>query len=313
MALRDAVKGRAVAIDGNIFAHKSHHVGREPHDFVAKLAGDVHDLASSVRLIFDGYSVAKKPVLEERAAKRRRKAEETAARAAARPVPFSGLAADLQRSLEKSLACQPRRGQHTAGAAQAASPEVSSLEVSPDAVEAAARALAPDFPALFRALREADVKFEVAQRVDAEHLCTQSEVVLSEDFDVLAYGGHTLVTRVGFGGPDAQVVVYERERILRDLGLNLGSFRLFCVLCGSDFCARIPGIGPVRALKLVRRFGTLDELRLATEERRPGAPRVASIAEGYWDAAARALATFSASACQPGSDSAASARDTARK
>ncbi|EEB06134.1 XP-G family nuclease [Schizosaccharomyces japonicus yFS275] len=49
-------------------------------------------------------------------------------------------------------------------------------------------------------------------------------------------------------------------RVQKNLGLTYPQFFDYCLLCGTDFCERINQIGPVRALKLIRQFGSLDAI-----------------------------------------------------
>lgn len=47
-------------------------------------------------------------------------------------------------------------------------------------------------------------------------------------------------------------------QLLQELELTSDQFIDLCILCGCDYCGRIPGIGPVRALELVRQQGGME-------------------------------------------------------
>lgn len=46
----------------------------------------------------------------------------------------------------------------------------------------------------------------------------------------------------------------------QELGLSRKAFIDFCILCGTDFSGTIQGIGPHRALKAMRKYGSIEKL-----------------------------------------------------
>ena len=40
--------------------------------------------------------------------------------------------------------------------------------------------------------------------------------------------------------------------------MNHDQFIDMCILCGCDYCPTIPKIGPVRAMKLIQKYGSID-------------------------------------------------------
>ncbi|KAI8866237.1 hypothetical protein GQ42DRAFT_172870, partial [Ramicandelaber brevisporus] len=46
--------------------------------------------------------------------------------------------------------------------------------------------------------------------------------------------------------------------VLEGLGLDRRAFIDVCILCGTDFSPKIPGIGPVNALKLIKKHGSIE-------------------------------------------------------
>ena len=54
-------------------------------------------------------------------------------------------------------------------------------------------------------------------------------------------------------------------KIRSTLGLDCNEFRDFCILLGTDFNERIPGIGPTRALKIIKEYKDLDKAQTDTK------------------------------------------------
>ncbi len=59
----------------------------------------------------------------------------------------------------------------------------------------------------------------------------------------------------------------QRGRIVRDpmgpaspqgTGLSMEQFVDFCILCGCDYVNNIRGIGPVKALQLIQKHGSIE-------------------------------------------------------
>ena len=40
--------------------------------------------------------------------------------------------------------------------------------------------------------------------------------------------------------------------ILEELDLTYEQYIDFCILCGCDYTSKVPGIGPVKALKMIK-------------------------------------------------------------
>jgi len=80
--------------------------------------------------------------------------------------------------------------------------------------------------------------------------------VASEDMDSLAYGGKTLLRK--FKNSKNPVIEISLEKALSELGLNHDQFIDLCILCGSDYTSSIKGIGPMNALKYIKKYGNLE-------------------------------------------------------
>jgi flap endonuclease-1 len=107
----------------------------------------------------------------------------------------------------------------------------------------------------------------------AAHLVRRGDAwaVASQDFDSLLFGSPVLVRNLALTGrrklpgKDAYVEVrpevVELERVLSELGLSREQLVDVGILVGTDFNEGVKGIGPKRALELVKRYGSLEGLR----------------------------------------------------
>lgn len=94
--------------------------------------------------------------------------------------------------------------------------------------------------------------------------------VSSQDYDSLLYGSPRLVRYVTLTGfewlPSRQEArrlepeLIELEKVLRYLGITRRQLVEVAVLVGTDFNEGVRGVGPKRALKLIKRYGSLDRL-----------------------------------------------------
>ena len=79
---------------------------------------------------------------------------------------------------------------------------------------------------------------------------------ISEDTDVLVNGGKLFLRNVS---ADKNVAdEYKLEGILDCLGFTYEQFIDMCILCGSDYTDKIPGMGPQTSYKVIQKYGTLD-------------------------------------------------------
>jgi flap endonuclease-1 len=75
------------------------------------------------------------------------------------------------------------------------------------------------------------------------------DYVVTEDTDALTFGA----TKVIFGEK-----LYTLDSILSGLDLTYESFIDLCILCGCDYTGTIPKVGPVNALKLIKKHNSID-------------------------------------------------------
>ncbi|GHP07756.1 elongation of fatty acids protein 2 [Pycnococcus provasolii] len=85
--------------------------------------------------------------------------------------------------------------------------------------------------------------------------------VATEDMDSLTFGAPKLVRNLMTpASSKLPIHEYEYEKILSELELTPDQFIDVCILCGCDYLDQIRGIGPVRALELIRKHGSLEKL-----------------------------------------------------
>jgi 5'-3' exonuclease len=91
-------------------------------------------------------------------------------------------------------------------------------------------------------------------------LCKQSkvDVVFSEDTDVLCYGAPIFITKVNTTDDTATLIYY--DEILQSLDLTSTQFTDFCIMCGTDYNKNIFQIGPEKAFKLIKTYGSIEAI-----------------------------------------------------
>lgn len=94
-------------------------------------------------------------------------------------------------------------------------------------------------------------------------LCAAGHVygVATEDMDTLTFGAPRVIRHLmapSSREKEQPVTEFDRAAALQALGLTDDAFTDLCVLLGCDYCPRIPGVGPVRALELIRKHGSIE-------------------------------------------------------
>lgn len=98
----------------------------------------------------------------------------------------------------------------------------------------------------------------------ASELCRLGfvDAVMTEDMDTLSYGCPQLFRTCidkSIKRPDI-VTVFNFEKILIDFKMNHDEFIDMCILCGCDYCPTIPKVGPVRAMKYIHKYSSIENL-----------------------------------------------------
>lgn len=83
----------------------------------------------------------------------------------------------------------------------------------------------------------------------------------TEDMDALTFGAPRVIRHLmASSSQQASIVEIDRSKALDELGLTDDQFIDLCILCGCDYCSNIKGIGPVRALALIKKHGTIEAI-----------------------------------------------------
>lgn len=113
--------------------------------------------------------------------------------------------------------------------------------------------------------------------------------VVTEDSDLMVYGCRRVVYKLDSHGngmefelewalgppPERLMPEVARGAVLSFRGFCMDMLRTVCVLAGCDFLPSVRGMGFKRAHSLVKRFKTLDRVRLGLSSHRQGCPRTA--------------------------------------
>lgn len=83
----------------------------------------------------------------------------------------------------------------------------------------------------------------------------------TEDMDALTFGSSVLIRHLTFSeARKIPVQEFNYQRVLEGLELSQESFIDLCILLGCDYCDSIKGIGPKRAIELIKEHKTLDKI-----------------------------------------------------
>ena len=253
--------GESLAIDVTIVIHRYMHA--DPYrpnlagDIVRKFAPLVARAPSSV-FVFDG---APRPEKAATKAKReRRRNDESAQLARARERLSDGPPTEEAASLKRLIESLERRC-------------VDPTDEAIESVRARLESLGWNVE-----IATHDAEERVAQLVRSG----QCDAGYTDDSDALVWGCPTTLIRVGKA---RQLSRIRLDRVLDALDLTHAQFVDASLLLGTDFTATtLEGIGPKRALPLVRRYGSIEGIVKAHEKHR------GRIASGDFDyVAARAI------------------------
>lgn len=107
---------------------------------------------------------------------------------------------------------------------------------------------------------------------EAAYICRRKDVwaTASQDFDSLLFGTLVLLRNLTMTGRrkvpgkdiyrEIKTEVIDSKEFLRNLGISREQLVDMCILMGTDFNTGIKGIGPKKALKLVRDNGDLESV-----------------------------------------------------
>lgn len=84
--------------------------------------------------------------------------------------------------------------------------------------------------------------------------------VYSGDTDTIAMGAPFVTKKIDYRNGDLYISGVFTPSILSALGFNYDQFRDLCFLLGCDFNKRIKGVGPVKSLELMKKYGNIDDV-----------------------------------------------------
>ena len=115
-------------------------------------------------------------------------------------------------------------------------------------------------------------------------LLTEDDVAVTCDSDALPFGCGVVAQNIG--SPKETWV--NLQDVLEALRMDMKQFRIFCVMLGTDFNARLPKCGPAKALKCITSFSNFEDYCMAN------APKTMTLAEKLeWvQAAEKSLSVF---------------------
>lgn len=82
------------------------------------------------------------------------------------------------------------------------------------------------------------------------------DLVMSDDMDLLTSGSSKVIRN--FFITSNKVMYYDLDKILELMDITINQWIDFCILCGCDYCDRIPNLGPKNALKYLKQYGNVD-------------------------------------------------------
>lgn len=130
---------------------------------------------------------------------------------------------------------------------------------------------------------------------EAAYICRRKDVwaTASQDFDSLLFGTPVLLRNLTMTGRrkvpgkdiyrEIKTEVIDSEEFLRNLGISREQLVDMCILMGTDFNTGIKGIGPKKALKLVRDNGDLESVLRKIGEDIPDYQEIRGIFLDYED------------------------------
>ncbi|XP_022344377.2 flap endonuclease 1-like [Crassostrea virginica] len=83
----------------------------------------------------------------------------------------------------------------------------------------------------------------------------------TEDMDALTFGTTVLLRNLTVAeARKLPIKEYHYNRVLEELGLSKDEFIDLCILLGCDYCDSIRGIGPKRAIDLIKQYKNIEEI-----------------------------------------------------
>ena len=96
----------------------------------------------------------------------------------------------------------------------------------------------------------------------------------SEDMDTLTFNSPFLLRHLTFSeARKLPIMEISLEKVLKGLNFSMDQFIDLCILLGCDYCDSIRGIGPTRAVQLVRDHGSIEGVIAALDPKKYKIPQ----------------------------------------
>lgn len=102
---------------------------------------------------------------------------------------------------------------------------------------------------------------------EAEAQCSEivkgglAYAVGSEDLDTITFGAPIMMRYLTVSeAKKLPIAEYTLSKILEDMEMSMDQFVDMCILLGCDYCESIKGIGPKKALELVKEYKTIEAI-----------------------------------------------------
>ncbi|ESN98606.1 hypothetical protein HELRODRAFT_66570 [Helobdella robusta] len=83
----------------------------------------------------------------------------------------------------------------------------------------------------------------------------------TEDMDALTFGASVVLRHLTFSeARKMPIKEFHLERILMDMQFTIDEFIDLCILLGCDYCDSIKGIGPKRAVELMKQYRSIENI-----------------------------------------------------
>ncbi|PKC15278.1 PIN domain-like protein, partial [Rhizophagus irregularis] len=99
---------------------------------------------------------------------------------------------------------------------------------------------------------------------EAEAMCASlvthgfADATVSEDMDTTIFGDGILLRQ--FFKKNKPIVEISPVEVKKSLELSHDQYIDLCILCGTDFAGTIRNVGPVTALKLIKQYGSIENI-----------------------------------------------------
>lgn len=133
--------------------------------------------------------------------------------------------------------------------------------------ENAVRVTVEDINFLKMLLQKEGIEY-IDSDTEADSLCVDImkernyDGVLSEDTDILCYGG---VLLTGYKSNIKTLIKYDIDNVLNKLEINLIEYVKLCIICGCDYTNGLKGISSIKGYKLIKK-GIEDEYLISNIE-----------------------------------------------